>query len=655
MLSILTSGLPLSAKDILLKASNTVFGEGTIDLVDLTKDNLRQRVRLSKRNVADVLVILDEVSADICKDIEDGLYSSDKFYKYSDDASFVEYLNNKYSLSLELVKESMEISNSNEPINNELLERLQSKIADLEGIIVNCNKRNQELTEIIDTYGFLEGNTQDNEEIELLKRENLELRSSLADLEIKGKSSEELIASLRNERDELQKSIEKLENRKKSLLADFKSVSDELTEFKTKYSTQAGLLSSRETELEVLKNKLLESTDNNSRVKILLDEKADIIKQLNDSEFENSQLKVDLEAKQLEVDNLKEQIENKCNFTKDDFTKAELTKALSDKDTLAKQISDLQKELLNYKNNLADLQSEYNSVNTIKESMQDTISTLESKLKDSDENLMQLNKEKLELSNKVSILEKSTDRDADIEAVMSEYSKINQKYESLSNNVFSKVSSLSLPKCSTPIKLVEGDVNFPHIRFVFSGNTESRKGTYKCLLDEFRHLSSKERVLIVDCVSETSVDYVFEIERVVAGIDWFRKGGGVQPYLSNTCLKNVQVLTPGLTYINDAYFLAIDWLSRLNELENSGYNVVLYCGDISNLFGRILHESLASLGSSMIYTHGNSIGARTIILNLKGITNSKDSVVCYFELNRKMQRFYEIVNKTNECRILSVV
>ena len=246
MLSILTSGLPLSAKDLLLKASNTVFGEGTVELVDLTKDNLRQRVRLSKRNVADVLVILDEVSADICKDIEDGLYSSDKFYKYSDDVAFVEYLNNKYSLSLELVKESMEVSNSNELVNSELLERLQSKIADLEGIIINCNKRIQELTNIIDTYGYSEGNSQDREEIESLKKDNLALRSSLADLEIKGKSSEELIISLRNERDELQKSIEKLENRKKSLLADFKSVSDELTDYKTKYSTQSGLLDSRE-------------------------------------------------------------------------------------------------------------------------------------------------------------------------------------------------------------------------------------------------------------------------------------------------------------------------------------------------------------------------------------------------------------------------
>lgn len=656
MLSILTSGLPLSAKDILLKATNAVFGEGTVELVDLTKDNLRQRVRLSKRNVADVLVILDEVSADLCKDIEDGLYASDKFYRYSDDTAFVEYLNSKYALSLELPKEAMEIASiPNDSVNNELIERMQSKIADLEGIIVNCNLRIKELSTIIEDGGLNEGSIQDKEEIESLKKDNLELRSLLADRDVEGKSSEELLSTLKNERDELQKTVEKLEIRKNSLLADFKSVNDELTEFKTKYSTQSGLLSSRETEIEVLKNKLLQSSDSSSKLKILSDEKDLIVKHLSESQLENSKLKVDLESKQLEVDNLKKQLSSMGNTIEEEHTKNELSKALSEKDTLAKQVAELQKELSDCRHELNGVQSSYDSIINTKGSMQDTILTLETKLKESDESLMQLNKEKLELTNKITILEKSTDRDADIEAVMTEFAKVNQKYEALSKNVFSKISSLSLPKNSTPIKLVNRKLDLPHLRFVFSGNTESRKGTYKCLLDEFRNLPNKERVLIVDCVSETSVDYVFEIERVVSGIDWFRKGGGVQPYLSSTCLKNVQVLTPGLSYINDAYFLTIDWASRLAELENSGYNVVLYCGDLSNLIGRILHESFASLGSSMIYVHGNSIGARTIIVNIKGITNSKDSVICYFELNRKMQRFYEIVNKTNECRILSVV
>ena len=64
---------------------------------------------------------------------------------------------------------------------------------------------------------------------------------------------------------------------------------------------------------------------------------------------------------------------------------------------------------------------------------------------------------------------------------------------------------------------------------------------------------------------------------IVSGIDWFRRGGGVQQYLSKTCNDNVRVLSMGLGYVNDSYFLSIDWESRLRELDNSGYNVVIYC------------------------------------------------------------------------------
>ena len=163
------------------------------------------------------------------------------------------------------------------------------------------------------------------------------------------------------------------------------------------------------------------------------------------------------------------------------------------------------------------------------------------------------------------------------------------------------------------------------------------------------------RVLIVDVVSETSIDYVFEINKVNNGVDWFRKGGSVQGYLSQTCLGNTFVLSPGVSYINDSYFLTIDWNSRLKELESSGYRVIVFCGDLSNIIGRVLHESFAGLGESEVYVHGNAIGSRTIVSNIRGLTNGRESVVSYFEFSPKMKRFYDMVAKSNQCRVLSTV
>ena len=59
---------------------------------------------------------------------------------------------------------------------------------------------------------------------------------------------------------------------------------------------------------------------------------------------------------------------------------------------------------------------------------------------------------------------------------------------------------------------------------------------------------------------------MFEIKKVVSGLNWFIKGGGIQRYLSDTCLPNVKVLSPGLSFINDSYFLNTDWVHRLSEL-----------------------------------------------------------------------------------------
>ena len=58
----------------------------------------------------------------------------------------------------------------------------------------------------------------------------------------------------------------------------------------------------------------------------------------------------------------------------------------------------------------------------------------------------------------------------------------------------------------------------------------------------------------------------------------------------------------------------------------------------------------------MVYVHGNAIGARTIVTNLRGLSNSKDSVICYFEFNQKVERFYDIVAKEgHDCRVISLV
>lgn len=657
MFKVETAGLPIPAKDIIANAIEQSFGSGVVDMEELSKDNLRHKVRLSSRDLEVVLVVLDGVSTDLCKDIENGLYSSDKFHSYSNDKDLVLFLNNKFNLNMDVPEEQeAEVSFSDEAsgVDIEVVEQYETRLKNKDMEIENLQARIQELLQVIEEDGYAtdpepQEPTVSQEEYEALKKENFTLRDSLLSSENETKKKKEEISDLEARIEDLRKASSDLEKSKKSLLSDYRTVNNELTELKVTYSKQSAVLRNKESELSVLRKKISTVEDLERQVSFFKEEAKRLEDKTSSLSRENANLQVDLETKAREATRLASELkESGVTSAILEQIKKELQDAVAERDSLKKQLA---MENSSKEGIQKELDEKIEEVTTL----QGTISDLEGRLEKNDEDLTRLNAEKIKLNGELQVLKTSTNRDSNIEEVSSELVSAKREIGELRSSVFYKISSFAMPRGSVPVFLTRKDATLRNIRFVFAGSTESRKGTYKCLLDEFRKLPQTEKILIVDVVSETSIDYVFEMNKVVTGIEWFRKGGGVQPYLSNTCLKNVRVLSPGLGYVNDSYFLTIDWESRLTELENSGYKVIIFCGDISNVVGRVLHESFADLGDSYIYVHGNAIGSRTIVTNLRGISNSGKSIVAYFDFNTKMERFYDLVNKTNECRVLSII
>lgn len=657
MFKVETAGLPIPAKDIIANAIEQSFGSGVVDMEELSKDNLRHKVRLSSRDLEVVLVVLDGVSTDLCKDIENGLYSSDKFHSYFNDKDLVLFLNNKFNLNMDVPEEQeAEVSFSDEAtgVDIEVVEQYETRLKNKDMEIENLQSRIQELLQVIEEEGYAtdpepQEPTVSQEEYEALKKENFTLRDSLLSSENETKKKKEEISDLEARIEDLRKASSDLEKSKKSLLSDYRTVNNELTELKVTYSKQSAVLRNKESELSVLRKKISTVEDLERQVSFFKEEAKRLEDKTSSLSRENANLQVDLETKAREATRLASELkESGVTSAILEQIKKELQDTVAERDSLKKQLA---MENSSKEGIQKELDEKIEEVTTL----QGTISDLEGRLEKNDEDLTRLNAEKIKLNGELQVLKTSTNRDSNIEEVSSELVSAKREIGELRSSVFYKISSFAMPRGSVPVFLTRKDATLRNIRFVFAGSTESRKGTYKCLLDEFRKLPQTEKILIVDVVSETSIDYVFEMNKVVTGIEWFRKGGGVQPYLSNTCLKNVRVLSPGLGYVNDSYFLTIDWESRLTELENSGYKVIIFCGDISNVVGRVLHESFADLGDSYIYVHGNAIGSRTIVTNLRGISNSGKSIVAYFDFNTKMERFYDLVNKTNECRVLSII
>lgn len=647
-----TSGLPISAKEYLFEAFNQAFGKDMVQIVEVDANQLRSRVRMSSKNVADVLVVLDGVSANKCADIENGLYASDKYHEYSTDEELVNFLNAKFELNLEIkAAGGMEIAVEKGSAEQDMIiEKLREQVGDRDSIIASLKAQVADLKSQIEDGDF--GGSEDEEkvsalekQIEVLRQENLKARSDMADTQAQLKYAEESEAKLRIVVESVSRESENLKTENNQLMADYKAVQSELSDFKIKFSNSQGTLGAKERELEELRKGSKNIKEYEDKIASLEEEISSIKEELESEKVRNSQYQLELNSKDEEISRLSIEAES-----------TELEEELSKEKN---EIMELQKVIVDLKSKLATAEGK---VETLKDQgsaevdkLHDENSSLKEKLNTMDQQFMQLNEELIKAKATADMLEKSTSRDTDVESMYQEMNELRNQYAELSQSVFGRMQNYSSPNSSIMIDLIKSGDRYNHLRFVFSGSTESRKGTYRSLLDEFKQFPD-QKVVIVDATCETCVDYVFEIKKVVKGLNWFVKGGGILPYLSETCLPNVKVLSPGLDYINDCYFLTVDWERRLKELDNSGYNVVVYCGDISSMVGRILHETLASRGASMVYVHGNAIGARTIVTNLRGLSNSKDSVICYFEFNQKVERFYDIVAKEgHDCRVISLV
>lgn len=647
VLSVYTSGVSTTGIELINDAVSQAFGDCSVE--ELGRDNLRYKVRLGAKNTSVVLIILDTISMDECKDIENGLYSSSKFYNYVGDRQLVDFLNEIYGLSLEvdeaqysLLQEGTDVVKGTIDDREELIETFNSQLQDKDNIIKTLNCHIKELKKIISDGGY----AVDDGKLNQLEDENLSLKNKVSDLSKTLGDFEVSILEKDNRISELGTLNGNLKEKVSKLESDLLSCSDELARERVISSQKSGVIRDKERETADLREKL-ESFDSLMELKDSLKDK------VADSEKEISNLKVI-------INNLNSDISVK------DTNISRLEADLQAKGRVSEQVAEY-KELLEeeqlFKTNLTKklntLQVDYSAISEKYDSLVQTLKTRESEitsLKDSltetEKYLAKANNDKILLSEKIKVLEQSSDFGDSVNSTITELSELRKKYAELQLDVFNILSTKSLPNGSVKVPLIKGTLGrFKNVKFYFSGNTESRKGTYKSLFNEL--INTSDKVIIVDVTSETAIDYVFQMRSIVDGMSWFSTGGGVQRHLSPTCISNVKVLMPKLGYINDGYFLTVNWEKRLEELENSGYKVIVYCGDISNLVGRVLFETFSELGDTYIYVHGNALGSRSVVANSSGLKGIKSCSIVYYDFDKNVSKFFDIMSKKCECKITS--
>ena len=460
MLRVETAGLPISARDLIARAIEMAFGRDVVTMDELNKDNLRHKVRLSSRDLDVVLVVLDGTSTDLCRDIENGLYSSDKFLSYTNDRELVYFLNKKFEVGLEVPEEEEVISQAEEysGVDEDLLEMYESKIHNRDMEISNLQSRIQELSRVIEDGGYSEDTSKDSE-LESLTQENLELRDRLLSAESSSKELSGRLDTAESNLSTAKETIVKLESSLKSLEKDYRVVDGELSDLRVTHSSQAAVLKNKEAEIERMQEELKQVDTLRDSILSYRSQQEVLESKTRTLSSRISELSIDLDTKNKELDRLNEELQN-SGVTTELFekTKQELSLVSQEKDDLAKKVSSLQDSLDTESSKRSQVEEELDQVQSL-------VSELQEKLDRCDEDLVALNSEKLRMQGEIHLLRQSTSRDTSIEEISAELASLRKDYRMLQEGVFSRLASFAMPNGASPIHLTRKGVSLSNVHF----------------------------------------------------------------------------------------------------------------------------------------------------------------------------------------------
>lgn len=219
-------------------------------------------------------------------------------------------------------------------------------------------------------------------------------------------------------------------------------------------------------------------------------------------------------------------------------------------------------------------------------------------------------------------LKEARDRSAQLElALVDKDSQIN----SVMSSVFAQLQNIAMPKAAYDFKF--GSLGGLSDKFVVmaSGSEESTANVYQVLRSACT--AARKKVIIVDLVTDSSIDREFGIKSVVSPIDWLTGAESFRKYIADTRLGHVKVLSTALAYINDLFLMNVDWQSRLGELDAfSADVVVLYVGCLNNLVTKVLFDMFSKAMKAYVICKATPANIRTTILNLTGFPNLSPSV-----------------------------
>lgn len=380
---------------------------------------------------------------------------------------------------------------------------------------------------------------------------------------------------------------------------------------------------------------------------------------------------VQTETARLELQTQVEQLEGQIKelngvvSSKDD----ELRVVTTDKDKLTNQVESLQKELIDAKADdevLSKTQEEL-----LEERRKSARLTSEIEVLKKTDDSGKTSELRLEIARLKNDLEKANNASANSEELdslrdeLAQYKERcasleidiadrNEQIKGVEDSVFYQMENSALPKVPFDAS-IKAPVSVPsNFVLVAGGSAESNASIYS-LLRRTCVADATKRIVIVDLVTDSTLDREFSCKQIVSPVNWLNGAESLKDFVAPTRFPNVRVVSTSLAYFNDLYLLTVDWQRIIQDLSSMPADVVVInIGCLNSTVPKILFNTLSKCMKTYVITKATPVNLRTVYLTLRGFTElGKNVSVECVDYSTNSANFYKRLTAKFQARILS--
>lgn len=605
-------------------------------------DNQIEELRIENAELVELRGRIDALTSDLeerdksISDLTDKVESKDNDI-HSKEAE-IEVLQSRIT---EMGQVSTELSQSRSEFADKEIELNQLKV-DYDARVSEIKSLNTNITSLNEKINELENSLkQKSEEIESLRSsidnldsEKLQQNSVVSDLQAEIESLKSDIAAkeeeLANQRDTieiLQSDSEKLSHKD----AEINMMNANMIEQRTLVDNLNNQISLKSEECEGLQLKLQalseESVAQVDKYEELSSQYSELSESLKVRDEENNNLVSEIDSLKASISEKEEQISSGVESKRQDAIKIAkleaqietLQESLIDASADEETINSLNSDLLEERRKSARLQSEVevlrrNDDTTKSSELRLEISRLRKELEAEKAN--NSNVDTGELDSLRAELASSKERIVDLELSLSEQ---RETVSDLSNSIFSKVSNIAyLPKAALSIGLTPVPCVDDRFYCIASGSAESVSSLYD-VIRRICVVNTGVRYLLLDLGADSYVDSAFGARKIESPVDWLKGEANFRQCISNTRFDNVKVISTGFSYLNDLFYLNLDWKYRLEELKGYADVVIFNIGCLNNFVTKLLFNTFSENYKTYVVTKSSPINLRATSLELSGL------------------------------------